>query len=103
MSAVIRRRSGARDLPPSADAVQSAVISLPPCNNVPLPGSQFLVSLPCDLQIRAQIISTEPDGAGWMGWATQVGGNLADFRARGVPVTDLGEKFRIFDWQVVDR
>jgi hypothetical protein len=83
--------------------VQSAVISRLPRNNVPPPGAQFLVVLPCDLQIRARVVSAEASDGGWIGWATQIGGNLADFRARGVPVTDLGEKFRIFDWQVVDR
>lgn len=59
--------------------------------------------LPCNLQVRAEVVSAEPSNEGWIGWATQVGGDLAAFRAMGVPVTDLGERFRIFDWQVMDR
>lgn len=97
------KRSGARDLPPMADDLQPAIVVQPKNNTLPGSGNLLKIKLPCDLQIDARVISVEHTDSGWIGWATQVGGDLADFRARGVPVTDLGEKFRIFSWQVVDR
>lgn len=97
------RRSSARDLPPAADDYTPVVSSTTPARAVPATGTMLTVRAPCDLTLRVRVESSEPTETGWIGWAAQVGGDLADFRARGVPVTDLGEKFRIFDWQVVNR
>ena len=64
MSRIIRR-SGARDLPPSADRVCSAVIVE---SRHPKLGEMLNIASPAGVLLRVKVTEITPDAGGWIGW-----------------------------------
>ena len=99
MGSVIRR-SGARDLPPSADAEQSGVLDL---SGVPTPGKIVRMLAPCGLELDIRITEAERIAGGWRGWGLQVKNSDDELRALGVPACGINIPVRVFDWQVLNK
>lgn len=94
------RRSGARDLPPSADSVKSAVRIQSASH--PKLGDIITILAPCGINIRVRVTEITPDAEGWTGWALMVDDLSRELRALSVP-GDINSQVRIFDHQVVDK
>lgn len=97
MSRIIRR-SGARDLPPSADRVCSAVIVE---SRHPKLGEMLNIASPAGVLLRVKVTEITPDAGGWIGWGEVQPGNEKLLREAGVPSFGDEDLMRIFDWQVV--
>lgn len=97
------RRSGARDLPPDADSVKSAVTVLPKGDPMPAVGDIVTVAAYCGLQLEVRIDAVEPDETGWRAWATEMQNRDDELRALGVYVPKERSRMRVFDFQVQNR
>ena len=94
------RRSNARDLPPSADAIISAVIVKSAKDRAPASGDKVQILAPCGVELTVRVTSVEPDDTGWIGWGDVLPGREPQLRAAGVPLADAAP-MRIFSHQVV--
>lgn len=99
MASVIRR-SGARDLPPSADAARSGVVDL---SGVPTPGKTVKMLAPCGAVLDVRITAAERLDGGWNGWGLQIKDADDELRALGVPACGTSIPVRVFDWQVLNK
>ena len=98
--ASIIRRSGARDLPPSADSTSPSVVDL---SSVPAPGKIVRMLAPCGAELDVRITEAERVEGGWIGWGVQVRDSDDALRALGVPPCGTNVPVRIFDWQVLNK
>jgi hypothetical protein len=94
------RRSGARDLPPSADSVASSVVSQPAGRALPSVHEIVEVQTFSGVKVRARITDVEPVSDGWIGWGEQISDADSLFKSAGVPPCGPSDLIRLFDWQV---
>lgn len=92
------RRSGARDLPPSADRVMPVVIVTPPH---PSPGEVVSIMSYAGIPLRVKVSEISLDDTGWVGWGDVLPGNERALREAGVPDCGSSTRMRIFDWQLL--
>jgi hypothetical protein len=93
------RRSGFRNLPPSADSVTSSVTVQPAGDALPRVGSFVAVKTFCGVEVRARVTAVEPVASDWMAWGEILQGSEAALRAAGVPPGN--DPLRIFSWQIL--
>ena len=93
------RRSGLRNLPPSADSVISSVTVQPAGDALPRIGSTVTVSTFSGVELRARVTSVESVANDWMAWGEVLQGYDAPLRAAGVPPGN--DPLRIFSWQIL--
>jgi hypothetical protein len=92
------RRSGARDLPPAADAP----ISPPAVTSTPVVGARVRVRTFCGVTIDALIREMRPDGVGWIATARMTDPRqIPLLKQAGVPARTIDEDFTVFDWQII--
>lgn len=91
------RRSGARDLPPSADSTPVVIIS--PAR--PSAGEIIGVMSPAGVALRVRVTEIVRDVNGWIGWGDVLPGLERELRQAGVPESGSDARMRIFDWQLL--
>lgn len=91
------RRSGARDLPPSADHVRSQITV---ASTAPRPGTALTVMAPCGVRLCVRVREAEMVDKEWIGWADVMPGKEKDLLSAGVPAEMKSVPMRIFSWQV---
>ena len=93
MSRVIRRSAAARDLPPSADTVNSK-IELPAVTSTPVKGAKVRVRTFSGVEVDAILTEIRLSGDGWIAAARMTDPmQLALLKRAGVPTKSLDERF----------
>ena len=97
----IIRRSGARNLPPSADSHTVPVVMMSDGVGIPRKGTRLRVRAPCGVELQISMREAAPCEGGWIGWADVDASHDSALRDAGVPQREGDSPMRVFSWQVL--